>query len=398
MSWSGLVDAYCGAAIAPPSWTFHVPIPSCAPGTNGIVGTTVTRLATNLGLGSIYEYSVAADDQPGGYVYFGGYTDLHRTPKAGGTVEDVASAAGVSYQQLGYSMAIAGSQVFTLADTTSTSLPFLWQLTANGGMTWNALGYGLWPITPAGTPYAMTYYDGKLYIVTKEFSASDTTQIWSVDTTSMVLPQTPVLEGSFTGENYCDGIAADDHYFYLTCYFFFDRLVRVDRTSFQPELVTDAIPLDPTKNDLIAHDVNGDGTADALYVKTSDQTVRYVCSPAGAPPFWADVLASFGSTTSGSSGLGFDPVANTLWALDHDTNQLISIPLARGLIGPCRPPRWNPVAATRRGRSPSRGRAGRGPWPCSSCCLGVRAARGAAPPMTATPTTATPIATSACLA
>ena len=54
--------------------------------------------------------------------------------------------------------------------------------------------------------------------------------------------------------------------------------------------------------------------------------MRYVCSPASAPPFWSDILASFGSTTTtGNYGLGFDPVANTLWAEDDDTRELISI-------------------------------------------------------------------------
>jgi hypothetical protein len=172
----------------------------------------------------------------------------------------------------------------------------------------------------------MTLYQGRFYVVTNESTSGAATEIWSVPASSIVLPQTPVLEGSFTTEEECDGLAMDDHYFYLTCDDSNNHLVRVDRTSFQTEVMTTSINLSTTKNDLVAHDFNGDGTADALYLKTDDETVRYLCSPAGTPPFWSDILASFGSaTTTLNYGLGFDPVANTLWAEDDDTRELISI-------------------------------------------------------------------------
>ena len=324
VSWSGLVDQFCGAAIAPPTWTFHVPTPSCIPGTNGMVGTTVTRITT--GIGSFTENYVGVDDQPNGYVYLGGSSNLYRVPKAGGAFEDVVSLSGISTTPLGEAMAISGSQVFVLDTTTSTTSPFLTRLTTSGGVTWNPLGYAQWAPAPGATAYAMAPYEGRIYIATNETGTGASTEIWSVPASAVVLPQTPVLEGTFATEQACDGLAVDDHYFYLTCDDSNNHLVRVDRTSFQTEVMTTSVNLSTTKNELVAHDFNGDGTADALYLKTDDETVRYVCSPASAPPFWSDILASFGSATATSNyGLGFDPVANTLWAEDDDTRELISI-------------------------------------------------------------------------
>jgi hypothetical protein len=321
VSWSGLVDQFCGAAIAPPTWTFSIPVPSCTPGMNGMVGSFVTRIPTGIALFS--ENYVAADDQPNGYVYYGGSSNLYRVPKAGGTVENVMTAAGITSTPLGETMLVDGNNVFTLDTTTSTTSPFLTRLTSNGGVTWNPLGYAQWGTAPSATAYALAAYHGRIYIAT---NASSTSQVWSVPASSIALPQTPVLEGSFTTETGCDGLALDDHYFYLTCDDFNNHLVRVDRTSFQTEVMTTAINLSTTKNELVAHDFDGDGTADALYVKTDDETVHYVCGPAAPPPFWQDILASFGSTTTTTNyGLGFDPVANTLWSEDDDTRELISI-------------------------------------------------------------------------
>ena len=321
VSWSGLVDKFCGAAIAPPTWTFFIPVPSCFPGTNGMVGSNVTRIATGIALFS--ENYVGADDQPNGYVYLGGSSALYRVPKAGGPVEDLLTTAGISSTPLGEAMLIDGSKVYVLDTTTSTTTPFLTRLTSNAGVTWNPLGYAQWGTVPSASAYAVTAYHGRIYAVTNDTA---TTEIWSVPASAVVLPQTPVLEGSFTTEVGCDGLAMDDHYFYLTCDDSNNHLVRADRTTFQTEVMTTAINLSTIKNEVIAHDFNGDGTADALYVKADHEAVHYVCGPASAPPFWSDVLASFGSlTTTTNYGLGFDPVANTLWAEDDDTRELISI-------------------------------------------------------------------------
>ncbi len=324
VSWSGVVDQFCGATIAPPTWTFSILTPSCTPGMGGMVGTTVTRVAT--GIASFTERYVALDADPAGYVYVGGTSDLFRMPKAGGAVENVVALSGMSTTPLGDSMAIVGSRVFSLDTTTSATSPFLWRLTTSGGVTWNPLGYAQWAMTAGGTPRAMVEYNGRLYIVTDETTTGQPTEIWSVSTSLVTLPAPPVLEGSFTTEIDCDGLAVDDRFFYLTCDNSNDHLVRVNRTTFQTEVITTAIPLSASKNDLHAHDLNSDGVADVLYIKTEDESVRYVCAPAGTAPFWADILATFGSTTTtGNQGLGFDRAANVLCAIDDDTRELIKI-------------------------------------------------------------------------
>jgi hypothetical protein len=173
----------------------------------------------------------------------------------------------------------------------------------------------------------MAHYKGRIYIAGNETTAGAPTQIWSVSASSIVLPADAVLEGTVTTEEDCDGLAVDDKYFYLTCDNANDRLVRVDRTTFQSQLITDAIPLSTTKNDLHAHDFTNDGLADALYIKGEDETVRYVCGPSAAGPFWQDILLDFtsGTSSTGNYGLGFDRTGNVLWTYDDDTQELISI-------------------------------------------------------------------------
>jgi hypothetical protein len=324
VSWSGLVDKFCGAPIPPPTWSFAILTPSCAPGTAGMVGTTMARHTT--GLPSLTEYYVSADSSATGSVYVGGTSSLYRVPKTGGAYEDVVASGGATSTQLGYSMAIVGSKLFTLDSTTSATTPFLWRLSTSAGVTWNPLGYGQYPKTAGAGAYAMFPYKGRLYIATNEGTSTAVTEIWSVSTTAISLPAEAVLEGTVTGELDCDGITGDDHYFYLTCNNSNDHIVRVDRTTFQPELLTDRIPLNTTRNELHAHDFDGDGDADALYVKSDDETVRYICGPAAAGPFWQDTLVDFGGTsTTGNYGLGFDSVGNVLWTYDDDTQELISI-------------------------------------------------------------------------
>lgn len=324
VSWSGLVDEFCGAPIAPPTWSFDILTPSCTPGTGGMVGTTMTRHATQLG--SFTEYYVAADSNPNGYVYVGGTSDLYRMPKAGGAFEDVVDAAGISSTPLGYSVALVGDKIFTLDTVTASTSPFLWRLSTSSGVTWNPLGYARYPMTAGSSSYAMFHYNGRIYIATNETTAGAVTEIWSVPASAVSLPTNAVLEGTVVGEEDCDGITGDDHYFYLTCDNSNDRIVRVDRTTYQSELITDKVPLNLTRNELHAHDFNGDGIADALYVKSDDETVQYICGPGASAPFWHGTLVDFGGpSTTSNYGLGFDPVAHVLWAFDDDTQELISI-------------------------------------------------------------------------
>ena len=325
VSWSGIVDAFCAAPVAPPTWSFSMLTPACTPGVGGMVGTSTARLAT--GIGTVTENYVAADTSPNGYVYVGGASDLYRIPKAGGAVEDVVLLSGIPTTPLGSAMAIVGSRIFTLDTTTTTTTPFLWRLSVSGGTTWNPLGYAQWTgAGPEDIARALWHDNGRFYFVTDEITAGIATEIWSVSANAISLPAGAVLEGTVLGEEDCDGISGDDDYFYLTCANN-DRVVRVDRTTFASELITTAINLSLTKNELHAHDFDGDGTADALYIHSDEERVHYVCAPAGAPPFWTDVLAEFGTGVGGAAnyGLGFDEVGGVLWAFDDDTAEFVSI-------------------------------------------------------------------------
>jgi hypothetical protein len=321
VGWSGMVDATCGASFAPPAWTFAILTPACAPGVGGMVGTSVTRLET--GIPSFTENYVAADAAANGWVYVGGSTDLYRIRKAGGALEDVTVEAGISSTPLGSAMAIVGGKIFTLDTVTATTSPFLWRLSTSGGVTWNALGYGEFPVAAGASARGIAHHGGRLYLVTDETTVGAATEIWSVNASAILLPDAAVLEGTITGEGDCDGIAVDDHYFYLACADV-DHVVRVDRTTFAVEVLTDAVPLNLTKNEVHADDFDGDGAADALYVQSDEERVHYVCAPAGVGPFWRDILVDLGTGT-GNFGLGFDAAAGVLWTYDDDTGELVSI-------------------------------------------------------------------------
>lgn len=319
VSWTGLTDATCGTTITPPTWSFQVTGPPCVPGTEGMVGNTISRIPTSISF--ITEYYVAADDDPDGYVYVGGTSDLYRVPKAGGTTEDVEAAVPLTLSNLGYGMIIVGDEIFTLESKTSGTTGHLWRLSTSGGSTWSLQDYMSLPTAANDDLRGATHYDGRIYLTTQE--STDGTEIWSVPVGGLSPLQVATLEASVAGEANCTGLALDDNYFYLACSTD-DRVVRVHRTSLDTDLITDQYILSSVNNELHAHDFDGDGSADALYLSSYYEEVYYVCDPAGSAPFWVDVLASFGSGSS-SYGLGFDPVGNTLWKYDDGTEEFVKI-------------------------------------------------------------------------
>lgn len=316
ISWSGMRDVLCDNVATPPAWTVYIQVPSCTPGVGGVVGTTETRITT--ATGSLSEYYVVADDDPNGWVYVGGTSSLKRVPKAGGAVEDVYALASLGTTNVGYDMLVVGDNIFTL-DSTTTTVGRLYRISSNGGTSWNVQDFASFATAPADDFRGMTHYDGRIYLVTQEGSSGVGTQIWSVDANPATVPTAATLEGTIPGELYCTGIAADDNYFYLTCATG-DRVVRVSRTTFMSELIADPIYLTSTSTQIYADDLDADGTADVLYFHGYHEYAWYICDPAGTP--FVDELANFGGSTS-NYGMGFDPVAKTLWFFDDDTNELV---------------------------------------------------------------------------
>lgn len=326
IAWTGLRDVSCGVEIPSPAWTFTITGPLCGPGINGMVGSTVTRLPTALTT-TPTEYYVASDNNPNGYVYFGGNSDLWRLPKAGGARQDVQADAGILDEMLGYDMIAAGNDLYTIENSTTLSSNILWRLSSDGGATWNLENYAHFPQLANDEIRALGVYEGRLYMATQE--STDGTEIWSVpaNAPSGMLPLQPVLEATIPDEDAdaCSAIAVDDKYFYLACSTS-ERLIRIDRTTLEVGLITITINLSTVKNSVFAHDLDDDGNADVLYVGRDSEDVRYVCDPAGPGPFFVGTQASFGSaTTTSNFGLSFDPVSNLLWAYDDDSKEIIKI-------------------------------------------------------------------------
>lgn len=319
VSWTGLRDATCGMPIPAPTWTFQVAGPPCTPGTDGMVGGVITRVAT--GIPAFTEQYVAADTDPAGYVYVGGLSNLYRTSKTTGSTIDVVLQAPLAAANLGYDMLVDGADVYTLDSNTTATTNQLFRISTDGAMTWSVQNYLQFPAAPNDDLRGLTEYDGRIYLTTDETTAG--TQIWSVAAGAVVLPAPAVLEATLATEDNCSGIALDDTYYYLACGGL-DRTIRVHRVTHATDLLTDTIPLNTTKNTVHAHDFDADGSADALYVQDFSEEVYYLCEPTGAAPYTVNILASFGTGTS-NYGLGFDPATPALWMFDDDTREFVEI-------------------------------------------------------------------------
>ena len=116
-------------------WDFGIINPSCAPGFGGMVGGSTTLMPT--GVASFTEYYVVPDEDPAGWVYFGGTSNTYRIPKAGGAVEDVEALAGAR-DILGAGLHTGGRwqlNVFTVDSALSTvATGRLYRITSDGGM------------------------------------------------------------------------------------------------------------------------------------------------------------------------------------------------------------------------------------------------------------------------
>jgi hypothetical protein len=292
---------------------------ACTPGMDGVVGTTQARVST--GLSSFSEYFVAADDDPAGWVYFGGISDLYRIPKAGGAVEDIEALASLTTTQMGYTMLVDGTHIYTVDSITSGLSGRVYLISDDGGATWNVRHYAFFPTSPADDLRGITVSDGRIYMVTEEDTAGVPTEIWSVEA-GATPPAIARLEASVTSEGDCNGIAVDGSYYYLTCTDTADRVVRVPRVGGPAEVVTTTIDLSVTNNVLHGHDTDADGIFDVLYVQTQIEEVYYICSPSSTTPL-DGTLGSFGTGTS-NYGLGFDATGGVLWMIDDDTRELVS--------------------------------------------------------------------------
>ena len=328
ITWSGITDEVCSAAINPPaSWTVTIPVPTCSPGMNGAVGTTITRSSLGFVGSAPSEFYMAVDQDPNGWVYLGGTGFLYRRPKAGGPAQNVYADAGLTTSHLGYSMVIDGPNIYTFDETSSTtaSTNRVFRISSDGGQTWNVENAATFTVAPNDDLRSAAAFGGRIFAITEEFSAG--TELWSFDP-SGGLPAPATLEVTFGGADYqyCEGLAVDAAYAYTTCRLLRDTtkwaIIRADRTTGAVTELSTAFPGNITAMAIHVKDTNGDGIADVVYSKGDREEGYFICDPHTAP---YDVLHYSYGTGTGNYGLAFDPVANVLWAFDDDTLELLKI-------------------------------------------------------------------------
>jgi hypothetical protein len=296
-------------------------LPTCTPGTAGVLAGTYTRVPT--GLSSFTEYYVAADADPTGYLYVGGTGDLHRMPKAGGATEDVETLASLGTTHLGYDMAIDGLNIYTL-DATTTSSGRLYRISADGGATWSVADYASFATNPSDDFRTVIVDGAQLLMMTEEFTTTVGTEVWAVS--GAATPPEAATSYVTFAETGCTGLAADSTYLYAACDDS-NTVVRVNRTTGAVAVVTNAIPLNATKNAVVAVDTTADGIADVLYVQVTTEEVHYVCTPAASGLQYTGVLVDWseGASSTANYGLALDPASGDLWAWDDDTREFIRI-------------------------------------------------------------------------
>ena len=318
VSWSGVLDAICNNATNALNWQFSVVTPPCSPGSGGLLGSKVTKMASGI-TSSFSEYYLAVDESPTGNVYLGSYYSyFYRFPKTGGTATNIYSSVPLSSTYLGYNMLVSGSSIFTL--DSSYTKP-LYRISTNGGSSWKVENYATLSTSANDDFRGLAAYKGKIYMATDEYSATTGTQIFSLNAAGAA-PQSASLTTHFTGEGYCNGLAVDDSFYYLTCGTG-DRLVRVNRKTKQVTLITDAFDLNTARNFVEAHDTSNNGIANYLYFKGSRGEIHFVCNPASSKPY-VDTLTTYSTATS-TYGMALDRTNKRLWAYDDITKEFVVV-------------------------------------------------------------------------
>lgn len=331
VSWSGIIDVICSAAVAPPSppYVVNVIVPPCVPGANGMVGSNVTVVPT--GGASFSEYYVSADESPTGWVYAGGLSNLYRYRKDGTVVEDLEDPTRLgtlASTVLGYTALYDGNSLYTMDSATGTTLPVnnrLWRLTNDGGNTWALQDMAQWSTTaPEDDFRAMAAYGGRIYMLTHEGSSTVNNEIWSIDPNAGTLPTEAVFEGSFGGGYSCSGLAVDMNYYYVACGSpTAEPILRVDRTTLAVTQIASGFDLSGTVNVLYGDDFNGDGVYDYLYLQGWYEEGYFICDPTTTPYMGNHFQFNTGSTSN--YGMGFDTTNNVLWMIDDGNRDLIQV-------------------------------------------------------------------------
>ncbi|MGE0787418.1 MAG: hypothetical protein AB7S26_17225 [Sandaracinaceae bacterium] len=298
--------------VAPP------PGATCTPGMGGVVGTSLTRLAT--GVPSISEYDMDFDGLSPGHVYINGTVALWRVATDGTGAEDVVPLAGITTTPLGYELAIADGDILLFDTVTTGTTARVMRISDDRGATWIPGGedYVVFPVAPNDDFRGAVGADGLLYMLTHE-PTSDS-EVWIVPTGAGTVPVTGYLLGTIPFHN-CSGLAADARYLYTACSTE-GSVVRIDRFTLET-IALGSTPTDATHNSVVAHDLSGDGIADVVYVQHGTEAVELVCGLDTPRPASGE-LTSWGTGTSNYS-MTFDPATSTIFAWDDDTRELLQL-------------------------------------------------------------------------
>ncbi len=326
LSFSGVVDSFCAQPLAAPTETFTTPAAACGPfGQGAVQGDVVARVG--IGGATVTEYYVAPDSDPNGYVYYGGTTVLYRVPKAGGTREDVEALAGIADAQLGYTLLIDGQNIYTVDSSTTKTTGVVTRISGDGGATFGSVDMVTLPSGPADDIAGIAAHGGSLFMITHEATATVNTQIYTASADATTAPNMATLAHSFGASTYnnCRGMAADSQFLYTICRKGTStsgsnhHVLKIARTGFAITELAGFAGNTTAGGAVHGVDGDGDGVFDFLYARTNQREVYFLCGVSGAASA-GDVLVRLHASSTTSYGLGFDPVANELWAYEDLTS------------------------------------------------------------------------------
>lgn len=292
-------------------YTINIQEPPCAPGTDGIIGDTLTEysLPSVLGTG----YGIAADTSTSGWVYITGTTELVRFTKDGQSSEDLEALSSLSSVELGYDILIDGDDIYVLDNSSSSTSNRMQRISDDGGQTFTYQDMVTFSTAPDDMR-GMAIDGTTAYLITQ---GSSDTEIYSADI-SGTLPAPATLEATITTVDGCAGLDLDDDYFYTGCTDPADAVVRIDRSSFTVDTLTTNIDASTTYNSPKVQDTDGDGLADVLWFQGFTE-LRYLCSPTGTVPVFSGEI---GASEAADYGLGIDRVNGVLWRYDDSPDEL----------------------------------------------------------------------------
>jgi hypothetical protein len=318
------------------AYTLDITPPPCEPGQNGLAGSTGVPTEISAIIPGFVDV-IAADTSSTGFVYimgdssFAAPDQLERYNKVTGASQNLVGQGGITTADTGWEIDIAGSNIYIVNDDSGTTANRIQRISNDGGATFSKQDMA---ILPAGTAdiRGIEEYGNALFAITHEANPT----IFEISLAG-ALPAVAVPVASLPGFVDCYGLAMDDDYFYTMCQVgpggISGNVVRLSRMGGQFDvLLADGGFGSPTEfflnvdgNGLGVHDVDGDGKAEALFVKGGySENDYYFCVPGGnLPLFTRRLVPNPGAGNFGlESGLAVDPVNAAIWFYEWSPDEI----------------------------------------------------------------------------